>query len=271
MENPYAPIPAVLDEVVDETPTIKTFVLSPKQPVEFQAGQFVQITVPGLGEAPFTPSSSPYEKGFLEVTVLRTGRVTDAMHELKPGATLGVRGPFGKGYPLDQCEGKEVLVVGGGVGLAPLRSLIYALLGQLDRVKRVAIKYGAREPDELLYRSFHGEWGGQEKVDIDTTVDVARNGWAGKVGVVTTLMDDMDIDVSNSLCISCGPAVMLKFVTLKALEVGYQPEQIYLSMNRRMSCGMGLCGRCNVGPYYLCKDGPDMCFAKIKDFPGVFS
>ncbi|NQT52386.1 oxidoreductase, partial [bacterium] len=151
MENPYAPIPAVLDEVVDETPTIKTFVLSPKQPVEFQAGQFVQITVPGLGEAPFTPSSSPYEKGFLEVTVLRTGRVTDAMHELKPGATLGVRGPFGKGYPLDQCEGKEVLVIGGGVGLAPLRSLIYALLGQLDRVKRVAIKYGAREPDELLY------------------------------------------------------------------------------------------------------------------------
>lgn len=271
MENPYAPIPATLDDVVDETPTIKTFVLSPKEPMEFRAGQFVQVTVPGLGEAPFTPSSSPYEKGFLEVTVLRTGRVTDAMHKLRAGAMLGVRGPFGQGFPLGKCEGKEVLLVGGGVGLAPLRSLIYALLGQLDKVKRVVIKYGAREPDELLFRSFFDEWGSQDKVSLDITVDSAANGWDGKVGVVTTLMEGMDIDISNSLLISCGPAVMLKFVTLKALEVGYQPEQIYLSMNRRMSCGIGKCGRCNIGPFYLCKDGPDMCYAKIKDCANVFS
>jgi NAD(P)H-flavin reductase len=270
VENPYAPIPATLDDVIDETPTIKTFVLTPKQSVEFRAGQFVQITVPGLGEAPFTPSSSPYEKGFLEVTVLRTGRVTDAMHELEAGAALGVRGPFGKGYPLDKCEGKDVLVVGGGVGLAPLRSLIYALLGQLDRINRLVIKYGAREPAELLYRGYYDDWSGQDKVDVETTVDVSGNGWAGNVGVVTTLMDEMDVDVSNSLLISCGPGVMLKFVTLKAMEVGYAPEQIYLSMNRRMSCGIGKCGRCNIGSIYLCKDGPDVCYADVKDAPNLF-
>ena len=270
MENPYAPIAATLDEVIDETPTIKTFVLSPAEPVEFRAGQFVQVTVPGLGEAPFTPSSSPYEKGVIEVTVVRTGRVTDAMHALEAGARLGVRGPFGKGYPVDQCAGKEVLIVGGGVGLAPLRSLIYALLGQLDKVKRVAIKYGAREPDELLYRSVYDEWNGQDKVDVAITVDREAPGWDGHVGVVTTLMDGLDVDIANSVLISCGPAIMLKFVTQKALEVGYEPEQIYLSMNRRMSCGIGKCGRCNIGPYYLCKDGPDMQYAEIKDYPNVF-
>ena len=181
MENPYAPIPATLDDVVDETPTIKTFVLSPKTPVEFRAGQFVQVTLPGVGEAPFTPSSSPYQKGFLEVTVLRTGCVTDQLHEMGPGSLLGVRGPFGKGYPLDECDGKDVLIVGGGVGLAPLRSLIYALLGQLDRVNRVVIKYGAREPDELLYRGYYGDWNSQDKVDIETTVDVGTPDWKGRV------------------------------------------------------------------------------------------
>jgi NAD(P)H-flavin reductase len=271
VENPYAPIPATLDEVVDETPTIKTFVLSPKEPVEFRAGQFVQVTVPGLGEAPFTPSSSPYEKGFLEVTVLRTGRVTDAMHEMTPGALLGVRGPFGRGYPLDKVEGKEVLIVGGGVGLAPLRSLIYALLGQLDKLKRVVIKYGAREPEELLYRGFYDDWSRQPKVSLAVTVDNPSPGWTGHVGVVTTLMDELDVDIPNSLLISCGPSIMLKFVTLKALEVGYRPEQIHLSMNRRMSCGIGKCGRCNIGPYYLCKDGPDLQYSLIKDFENVFA
>ena len=270
MENPYAPISATLDEVVDETPTIKTFVLSPERPVEFRAGQFVQITVPGLGEAPFTPSSSPYEKGFLEVTVLRTGRITEVLHATGAGAALGVRGPFGKGYPLEKCEGKEILIVGGGVGLAPLRSLIYALLGQLDKVKRVVIKYGAREPDELLFRSYFDDWGSQDKVDVEITVDNAAPGWDGHVGVVTTIMDHGDLDVGNSVLVSCGPAIMLKFVTQKALQMGYTPEQIYLSMNRRMSCGIGKCGRCNIGPYYLCKDGPDMCYAKIKDYPNVF-
>jgi len=270
LTNPFEPIPAKLEEVIQETPTIKTFVLTPEKPVIFRAGQFVQVTVPGMGEAPFTPSSSPLDKSKLEVTVLKTGKVTDALHELEAGATLGVRGPFGKGYPIDKFDGKEVLVVGGGVGLAPLRSLLYQLFADIDKLKRVSIKYGARTPDELLYNRQFDEWRSKDKVDFTETIDVPAQGWSGNVGLVTTLLDNLDVDIPNSYMVSCGPSVMLRFVTLKCLDLGYHSTQIYLSLNRKMSCGMGKCGRCNIGPYFLCKDGPDMCYDKIKDYPNVF-
>ena len=270
MTNPFEPIPAKLEEVIDETPTIKTFVLTPEKPISFRAGQFVQITVPGMGEAPFTPSSSPLEKRKLEVTVLKTGKITDALHEMEAGVMLGVRGPFGKGYPIDKFEGKEILVVGGGVGLAPLRSLLYQLFADIDKFKRVSIKYGARSPSELLYSRQFDEWKSKDKVDFAETIDVPAEGWSGSVGLVTTLLDDLDIDIPNSYMVSCGPSVMLRFVTLKCLDLEYDPARIYLSLNRKMSCGMGKCGRCNIGPYLLCKDGPDMCYDKIKDYPNVF-
>ena len=270
MTNPFEPIPAKLEEVIDETPTIKTFVLTPEKPISFRAGQFVQITVPGMGEAPFTPSSSPLEKRKLEVTVLKTGRITDALHEMEAGVMLGVRGPFGKGYPIDKFEGKEILVVGGGVGLAPIRCLLYQLFADIDKFKRVSIKYGARSPSELLYSRQFDEWKSKDKVDFTETIDVPADGWSGRVGLVTTLLNDLDIDIPNSYIVSCGPSVMLRFVTLKCLDLEYDPTQIYLSLNRKMSCGMGKCGRCNIGPYLLCKDGPDMCYDKIKDYPNVF-
>ena len=269
-ENPYMPQMAEVTEVLTETPTIKTVVLAPKPVMEFRAGQFVQLTFPGMGEAPFTPSSSPYEPERLEVTILRTGRVTDALHTVKAGDVLGLRGPFGKGYAIEELEGKEVLVVGGGVGLAPLRALILALFHDIDRIKRVLILYGAREPDELLYRRLYDDWSKKKKVDLRITVDRGAPGWDGNVGVVTTLFDGLDVEIPNTLAVSCGPEIMLRFVTLGLLEKGFKPEQIYLSMNRRMSCGIGKCGRCNIGPYYLCKDGPDMNYAKIKDYPNVF-
>jgi len=265
--NPYAPESAALEDVIVETPTIRTFVIRPEKPMPFRAGQFVQLTLPGVGEAPFTPSSSPSEPERLEVTVLRTGRVTDALHELKPGATLGIRGPYGKGYPVEKFQGKEILVVGGGVGLAPLRSLLYVLFQNTSAYKRICIKYGARNPAELLYRRQYDQWNALPGVDMEVTVDVASDGWTGNVGVVTTLLEKPDFDVANGYVVSCGPGIMLRFVTLRCLDIGYRPSQIYLSMNRRMSCGVGRCGRCNIGPYYLCKDGPDMCYEKIKDYP----
>ena len=269
MPNPYAPETATVEEVIVETPTIRTFVLRPEKPMPFRAGQFVQLTMPGVGEAPFTPSSSPDKPERLEVTVLRTGRVTDLLHALEAGATVGLRGPYGKGYPIDKLRGNEALVIGGGVGLAPLRSLLYVLFDDPAAYQRVAIKYGARTPDELLFRRQYEEWQGIDGVEMDVTVDVAAEGWTGKVGVVTTLLAAPDFDVANGIVISCGPGIMLKFVTQRCLEIGYKPSQIYLSMNRRMSCGVGRCGRCNIGPYYLCKDGPDMCYEKIKDYPNA--
>ncbi len=270
MDNIYIPQQTKVLEVIKETPTINTLVLQPPQPIPFRAGQFMQLTIPGIGEAPFTPSSSPFKTETMEITILRAGRVTEAVHRLKAGDTIGLRGPFGKGYPIDNFAGKEILVVGGGVGLAPLRSLLYSLFHHLDKYKRVAIRYGARNPVELSFRRQYEEWAAQSKVDVELTVDSGNGDWNGRVGLVTELLDRTGIDLENAYAVSCGPEIMLKFVTLKLLSVGFKPEQIYLSMNRNMSCGMGICGRCNIGPYYLCKDGPDMNYAKIQKFPDVF-
>jgi len=269
-QNPYSPIPAQLQEVINETPTIKTLVLKPEYPIEFRAGQFMQLTYPGVGEAPFTPSSNPRHPEIQHITILKTGKVTDYLHQAQPGQALGLRGPFGKGYPLDKLYGKEVLVVGGGVGLAPLRALLHALFNEIDKFTRISIKYGARTPEELLFRDQYEQWQSEKNIDFTATVDAASDGWLGPVGVVTTLMDNLDIDIPNAYVVSCGPGIMLKFVTQKSLDIGFKPSQIYLSLNRKMSCGIGVCGRCNIGPYYLCKDGPDMCYEKIKDYDNVF-
>ena len=270
--NPYAPQVARLSRVVEETPTIKTFCFDLDEPLEFRAGQFVQLGVPGLGEGPFTPSSSPLEPAHLEVTVLRTGCVTERLHCMEAGEVCTLRGPYGKGFPIEKLQGRDVLVVGGGVGLAPLRALIYKLLSMTDGLGRVVIKNGARETAELLFRRQYDDWAAREGVSLEVTIDKPEPGWDGHVGVVTTILENVpqEIDLANCYAFTCGPEIMLKFVTQKLLEKGLAPEQIYLSMNRRMSCGVGKCGRCNIGPYYLCKDGPDICYARIKDYPNVF-
>jgi len=274
MKNPYYPIDTVLEDTITETPTIKTFVLRPVRPIAFRAGQFMQLTVPGVGEAPFTPSSDPNVAEKMEITILRTGKVTEALHELKPGAALGLRGPFGKGYPLEKLEGKDVLVVGGGVGLAPMRALLYALFFEPAKYGKIVIKFGAREPAELSFRRQYDEWRAlAPNIFLETTIDVPHPDWKGHVGLVTTLLESgklEGLEIEDAYALSCGPEIMLKFVTLKLLEIGFKPPQIYLSMNRKMSCGMGKCGRCNVGHYYLCVDGPDMCYDKIKHVPNVF-
>lgn len=269
-QNPYQPMLSRLVDVIDETPTIKTFVVEPPKPYAFKAGQFAQVTVLGIGEAPFTPSSDPAQPERLEFTVIRTGRVTDALHALRPGAQLGLRGPFGAGYPVEELEGRHVLVVGGGCGLAPLRSLLFTLFAQPERIRSLTITYGARESRELLYRRSYAEWAARPGVRMACSIDVPEPGWRGNVGVVTTLLQRLDTPAAETIAVSCGPEIMLKFVTSTLLERGLTPEQIILSMNRRMSCGFGKCGRCNIGPYYLCRDGPDISYAKIKDFANVF-
>jgi NAD(P)H-flavin reductase len=259
-----------LVEVIDETPTIKTFTLVPEDLIEFVPGQFVQVCLPGVGEAPFTLSSSPYEQDRLEITILRTGVVTELMHTLSPGTVLGIRGPLGKGYPVAELPGKDILVVGGGVGLAPLRPLLYHLFRVAPDVGRVDIKHGAGSPDELLFRRQYSEWAAKPAVSFTPTIDVEHANWSGRVGVVTVLLDELQVDPENCVVFSCGPSIMFKSVTQKLVQAGIKPDQIYLSMNRRMSCGIGKCGRCNIGPYYLCKDGPDMNYATIMEYPDVF-
>ncbi|MGQ9629293.1 MAG: FAD/NAD(P)-binding protein [bacterium] len=269
--NPYFPIETVIDDVIQETPNIKTFVLRPKEELAFKTGQFVELTVPGFGEAPFTPSSSPQVKEKLDVTVMRVGRVTSLLHEMKPKDILGLRGPYGLGYPLGEFKGKEVLIVGGGVGLAPLRSLLFALFSEIDDYKRIVLKYGARTPTDIVYKKELKEWAKRDKVDVELTVDAGDEAWKGKVGVVTTLLDDLDVDLSNSVSVVCGPPVMMRFTTFKLLEAGFKPHQIYLSMEKNMSCGIGKCGHCRLGKYYVCRDGPVFKYEDIKDIPDIWA
>jgi len=273
MYNIYYPREAVVTDIKEDTPTIKNFRFKLNGKLTFKAGQFMQLTVPGIGEAPFTPSSHPGEVEEMEITILKTGRVTDALHdEVKVGDRVGLRGPFGKGYPLGKFKNSEILIVGGGVGLAPLRSLIYALFDHIDDFEKISICYGAKTPQDQCFRNEFEEWKNMPKTSLNLTIDKPHPDWDGTVGLVPCLLAEerIGVDIKKSYAVSCGPEIMLKFVTFKLLEVGFEPRQIYLSMNRRMSCGLGKCGRCNIGPYYLCKDGPDMCYDDIKDYPNVF-
>jgi len=264
MPNLYLPIKSILEEVITESPTIKTFVIAPEGGLSFEAGQFVELTVPGVGEAPFTPSSSPSDSERLALTVMKAGRVTSLLHEMEPGVTLGLRGAYGKPYPLDEYAGKDVLILGGGVGLAPLRSLIHALLESRERFGRIILCYGARTPDDLIYKKQVRYWLDNGVMEVHLTVDSADDQWSGKVGVVTTALEDVTLDASRTVGVVCGPPIMMKFGTQALLEKGLSAPNIYLSMERNMSCGVGKCGHCRVGPYYVCKDGPVFSYAQLE-------
>lgn len=271
MTNPYQPIPATILKTIDETPTIRTFVLKPEQEVPFLAGQFIELTVPGVGEAPFTPSSSHFQREQLEMTIMKVGRATSALFELKPGDVLGVRGPYGKKYPLERFEGREVYIVGGGVGLAPLRALFLALTHEIGKYKRILLRYGARTPADIVYKDQVKEWQRMDRVDVDLSVDVSDERWTRKVGVVTCLMDEIPCDVKTSVAVVCGPPIMMKFVTQRLLDAGFAGENVYLSMEKNMSCGVGQCRHCRVGPYLACKDGPVLTWDQVKGVEDPFA
>ncbi len=269
----YMPIPAVIERIEDETPDIKTFTIRPTEPIPFEAGQFVELAVPGIGEAPFTPSSSPKISEFMEITIMRTGRVTDWLHTTKEGAELGVRGPMGRSYPTKDFHGREILVVGGGCGVGPLRSLLLALIDDLEAYARVIVRYGAKTPDSIVFRDaqMHG-WNQGGALDVMLTVDQAGNGWNGHVGMITEILEEdyLDCHASDGIAVMCGPPIMMKFGTGKLLERGYRPENIYLSMERNMSCGIGQCGHCRLGCFYVCKDGPVFSYDEIQADPRLW-
>jgi len=266
--NPYYPIPVKVKKIIPETPNITTFILDGR-PIDFEAGQFAELTVPGVGEAPFTPSSSPYADN-LEFTIMRVGRVTSTLFELKEGNVIGVRGPFGKPYPMEDFKDKEIFIVGGGVGFAPLRSLFLALLHDIKDYKKIYIRYGARTSKDIVYRNLISEWQKVHGVDIVLTVDVGDETWKGRVGVVTVILDEIPVNVKTAPTIVCGPPLMMKFATQRLVEVGFKHENIFLSMEKNMSCGVGKCNHCRVGKFYVCKDGPVLTWKDIKDIEEPF-
>jgi len=270
IKNPYRPIRAEITEVISETPTIKTIRIVPEEPITFETGQFIELTIPGIGEAPFTPSSRPTMKDIMEITIMNVGKVTEKVHELKNGDIVGVRGPFGKGYPMDRFKGKEILVVGGGCGFAPIRSLMYELFDRSGEFKKLFFRGGCKTPQELLYRSEMDDWAKRKDLDIKLTVDKGDSEWKENVGVVTTILDGVEMDYESGIAIVCGPPIMMKFSTKKLIEMGFKEENIYLSMEKNMSCGIGKCGHCRIGTYYVCKDGPVFTYDKIKNFSNIW-
>ena len=280
MKNLYRPIESVIEDINPETPNITTYRFRPKEPITFGAGQFVELTVPGVGEAPFTPSSNPNVHDTMEITIMRVGSVTAALEKMKVGDTVGIRGPYGNGYDLKDFEGKEILIVGGGVGLAPLRSLILALFDEIDKYKKISIRYGARTPEDIVYFDTLPDWSKMKNTEVLLTIDEPHPDWKGTVGVVTVLLDDLpllttvDVDVpfhaETAIACVCGPPIMLKFVNMALLAKGFKPENIYHSMERNMSCGLGKCGHCMLGEYYICKDGPVLTAAQIAKFEDPF-
>jgi NAD(P)H-flavin reductase len=228
-------------------------------------GQFVEVSMLGVGEAPISISSSPSRSnGFFELCIRKVGDVTAAVHRLEPGDRIGIRGPFGRGFPIEKFRGKDVLFAPGGLGLAPLRSLINQVLDERAHFGRVIILYGARNPAELLFKDELRAWGERADVELHVTVDRGDETWTGHTGVITTLFSDISVYSRNTVAITCGPPVMYRFVLMELLGKGISEGNIYLSLERRMKCGVGKCGHCQINNVYACQSGPVFPYKEIK-------
>jgi sulfite reductase subunit B len=263
----YLPVMANLLEVVPmtENEVLFTLELPGGASLGNDPGQFIEVSLFGIGEAPISVSSSPSRSnGTFELCVRRVGDVTNAMHTLEPGAVLGIRGPFGEGFPVDKMKGKDMLFAAGGLGLAPLRSLINEVLDCRDEFGRVIILYGTKQPSEILFEDELAEWAAREDVEFHMTVDRGDDEWEGNVGVITTLFPKININPRDTIAATCGPPIMYRFVLMELLGKGIPETQIYLSLERRMKCGVGKCGHCQINDQYCCQDGPVFRYVDIK-------
>jgi NAD(P)H-flavin reductase len=273
----YEPELAQLTDVQQMTATEKLFHIDLPNSGDLghDPGQFVMLSVLGVGEAPISITSSPSRSnGNFELCVRKVGDVTGALHAMQPGDKVGIRGPFGNGFPIDRMRGKDVLFAPGGLGLAPLRSLINQVLDERDEFERVMILYGAKQRSELLFRDELDEWVERDDVECLLTVDCEdeEEGWQPEqrlecnIGVITTLFPQIDIDAKDTIAITCGPPIMYRFVLMEMLDKGITESNIYLSLERRMKCGVGKCGHCQINSLYCCQEGPVFNYADIKGF-----
>lgn len=275
MKNPYLPMPVKIEQVTveNEERDLKTFKLSfvDGEDFKFKCGQFAEVSVPGAGEAPFGIASSPLDEGFIEFTVKRypTGALTRALHNCREGDEIGVRGPYGNAFPLEAMKGMNIVIIGGGFAFTTLRSTIRYLLHEENRgdFDTITVIYGARSPGELLYKGELQEWEGRDDVDTYITVDRGDEGWKGREGFVPTVVDEVAPSSENAMAIVCGPPIMLKFTIPNLIKLGFGPESIINSLEMRMKCGIGKCGRCNIGGKYVCRDGPVFTYAQLQKMP----
>jgi len=231
----------------------------------FTPGQFNMLTVFGVGEVPISMSGDPAETGPVIHTIRSVGPVSNALADLRPGDPVGLRGPFGVGWPMDEAEGKDVIVLAGGLGLAPLRPALYRLFAERARYGEIVLLYGTRSPDDILFRRELETWRRRLDVDIEVTVDHAVSDWHGHVGVVTTLIPRATFDPAQSIAFVCGPEVMMRFAIGALRAAGVAEDAIYLSMERNMKCAIGLCGHCQFGTTFVCRDGPVFRYDRVRD------
>ena len=278
MRNPYLPYPVRIEEITIETEdkNIKTFKLvflnhDDEKNFSYNAGQFAELSVAGKGEVPIGIASSPTEKGYLMFTVNKVGLVTAALHSMKPGDIIGIRGPLGNHYPWDILRGKNVLIIGGGFAFTTLRSSIIYMLDPANRpeFKEIHVIYGARSPGMLLYKDELAEWETRDDINMHITVDSTNDpDWKYNVGFVPTVTEQKaPPGTENTYAIICGPPVMIKFTQPVLDKLNYQHDKIIMSLEMRMKCGIGMCGRCNIGKEFVCKDGPVFTLAKLNTMP----
>jgi len=270
-DNAYLPHIAVIEEIIEETPDTRTFHFNfkddkLKQEFSFESGQFGEYSVFGVGEATFCISSSPTRRQHLEFTVKRVGKVTNALHRLGAGAEIGFRGPFGNGFPLEELKGRNLVFVAGGIGLAPLRSLIWNVIDNRKDYKNIDIVYGARSSADLCFKYDLEQWQKNDTLKMTTTIDRDDGQWKGKTGFVPQVLEQAAPSAKDVMAVVCGPPVMIRFTFPVLEKLGFTPERMLTTLEKKMKCGIGKCGRCNIGDVYVCRDGPVFSYARIKDF-----
>ena len=272
--NPYIPAPVEIEKIITEVDTkdIKTFRFrfveeADKKAFAYLPGQFAELSIFGKGESPIGIASSPTDPDYIEFTVQKAGVVTTALHEMAEGALMGVRGPLGNAWPLDFLKGKDIVMVGGGFAFTTIRSLIKYMLDDRHRADfgKITAIYGARNPGLLLYRDELAEWQERDDIDMHVTVDKGDENWTGKEGFVPTVCKDVAPSSDNAVTLICGPPIMIRFTLPVFFELGFAKDNIYTSLEMRMKCGIGKCGRCNVGSKYVCKDGPVFSLAELDE------
>jgi sulfhydrogenase subunit gamma (sulfur reductase) len=273
--NPYLPYRAKIESIKQETSgerIIRTFKVvledgAYREGFRHRPGQCAMVGINGVGESMISIASSPTEKDSLTFSIMKMGKVTSAIHAREPGEALTIRGPYGNGFPVEEWRGKNILTVGGGIGQAPLRSIIQYVLHNRDEYKDLTIIYGARSTADLCYRDELLELEERAGVGVHLSIDVAEEGWDKFVGFVPSNLLRIKPSPENTIAITCGPPIMIKFVIKNLLDLGFKEDQIYTTLENRMKCGIGKCGRCNVGSLYVCKDGPVFSYQQLKTLP----
>lgn len=256
VSNVYLPTPATLLEVSQETPDIKTFRVEPRQPFDYRPGQFAMLSLWGYGEAPFSIASSRSDGDVMEFSIKQVGGFTEQMHGLQPGEELGVRGPYGNFFDVAAARGHNLVFVGGGIGLAPLRALIHGVLHHREDFGQVVILYGARTSADLVYRNELKRLAARPGLRVELTVDVGDGEWTGHVGVVPDLVKKAPEDFAGWMAFVCGPGIMIRFTAQALLGRGVEPARLVTTLERNMQCGLGKCGHCYFGGKLVCSDGP---------------